>query len=426
MAAVNAKGELVLKEGWAVKESGQAFLGKTNWRKRWCRLVKDLSGTISWSYYRKVDDVSLVHPAGFVELDSTYVARELEVGEGKTKPFCFALGPVFDDLAKRTYYVSCESEEEKFSWMEVISASIETDFSSSERFVADRRSVRSRMDRRTRKRRHLKTMSAPAQVLCREEQDYMDPTWRLAQWQSLCSAIKESAWKKTDTKNGITLSRLSFKHETYAVVKVEGYIPVPPEITFDYLLTALRPGGKLDHPFRNETVLQIIEDSIPRASIITNTYKLPMPSMSTRECCLIRCWLPSYITRDGTCGLFLTSVNHPFFQQTKGFNKVHMQPSGFLLSPSRGQDGSLQTLVSILAQIDLQDSLQTMLETTFKTGNCCDGRDDDDCDFMTMLNIVVIKQISYDCEKPRCTARSRHGFIRNPKSSRSRHSTSVP
>ena len=34
-------------------------------------------------------------------------ARELEEGERKKKPNCFALGPVFDDFAKRTYYISC-------------------------------------------------------------------------------------------------------------------------------------------------------------------------------------------------------------------------------------------------------------------------------------------------------------------------------
>lgn len=43
-------------------------------------------------------------------------------------------------------------------------------------------------------------------------------------------------------------------------------------------------------------------DSIPRASIVTNTYSLPMPSMSRRECCLLRCWIPSYITNNNTCG----------------------------------------------------------------------------------------------------------------------------
>lgn len=43
--------EFVVKEGWVVKESGQAVLGQTNWRKRWCRLVRGSNGA-SWSYYR--------------------------------------------------------------------------------------------------------------------------------------------------------------------------------------------------------------------------------------------------------------------------------------------------------------------------------------------------------------------------------------
>ena len=34
-------------------------------------------------------------------------ARELEEGERKKKPNCFALGPVFDNFARRTYYISC-------------------------------------------------------------------------------------------------------------------------------------------------------------------------------------------------------------------------------------------------------------------------------------------------------------------------------
>lgn len=32
--------DMVLHEGWCVKESGSAFLGKTNWRRRWFRLVQ--------------------------------------------------------------------------------------------------------------------------------------------------------------------------------------------------------------------------------------------------------------------------------------------------------------------------------------------------------------------------------------------------
>ena len=45
------EGQFVVKEGWAVKESGQAVLGQTNWRKRWCQLVRGSHGTF-WSYYR--------------------------------------------------------------------------------------------------------------------------------------------------------------------------------------------------------------------------------------------------------------------------------------------------------------------------------------------------------------------------------------
>ena len=32
--------EVLLHEGWCVKESGGAFLGRTNWRRRWFRLVQ--------------------------------------------------------------------------------------------------------------------------------------------------------------------------------------------------------------------------------------------------------------------------------------------------------------------------------------------------------------------------------------------------
>lgn len=43
----------------------------------------------------------------FFMYNTTDAARELEEGERKKKPNCFALGPVFDDFAKRTYYISC-------------------------------------------------------------------------------------------------------------------------------------------------------------------------------------------------------------------------------------------------------------------------------------------------------------------------------
>lgn len=42
---------VVLHEGWAIKESGGAIFGKTNWRKRWFRLVQR-SSSVTLEYYR--------------------------------------------------------------------------------------------------------------------------------------------------------------------------------------------------------------------------------------------------------------------------------------------------------------------------------------------------------------------------------------
>ncbi|XP_048576342.1 uncharacterized protein LOC5502147 isoform X2 [Nematostella vectensis] len=311
-----AANDIVLKDGWAVKESGQAMLGQTNWRRRWFRLTRNAEGQVTWAYYRNKEDISSNQCAGHVELDSTYIARNLEVGEKKKKPHCFALGPLFDNLmAKRTYYISCESEADKLSWMEVIGAAIESDFGSSTDTFNANRSIKSRIDRQTKKQ-----MSRNRPVVCPSSAvyatDYLDSDWRFKQWDTLCSVIRDAKWKKTDVKNGVTVARLSFKHEPYAVIKVEGSILVPPEIVFDYLLTALRPGGRLDHPFRHEKVLQILED-VPRSSVVYNSYNIPLPSMSNRDCCLIRTWMPSYITQNSTSGLVLTSINHPLEESPK-------------------------------------------------------------------------------------------------------------
>ena len=42
---------VVLHEGWCVKESGTAFLGRTNWRKRLFRLVQS-GDTVTLQYFR--------------------------------------------------------------------------------------------------------------------------------------------------------------------------------------------------------------------------------------------------------------------------------------------------------------------------------------------------------------------------------------
>ncbi|RMX49627.1 hypothetical protein pdam_00003035 [Pocillopora damicornis] len=270
--------EFVVKEGWVVKESGQAVLGQTNWRKRWCRLVRGSNGA-SWSYYRKMDDIASNQPAGRIELNSTYAARELEEGERKKKPNCFALGPVFDDFAKRTYYISC---------------------------------------------------AIPQQTNLKQIRELFNI---FSFWARLCQIIESENWKKTDTKNGVTVSRLSFTHNDKAAVKIEGVIPVPPDIAFDYLQLAMKKGGKLDQPFRGEEVLQKVEESVPHASIVYNKYSVPLPSAAPRDVCLQRMWIPSYLTRNGTSGMVLWSTYHSHIPQVQGFTRVLADLSGFVLSP---------------------------------------------------------------------------------------------
>ncbi|XP_078349033.1 uncharacterized protein LOC144633972 [Oculina patagonica] len=349
--------EFVIKEGWAVKESGQAVLGQTNWRKRWCRLVRNQHGT-SWSYYRKMDDIASNQPAGRIELDSTYAARELEEGERKKKPNCFALGPVFDNFARRTYYISCETVDDKLSWMEVLNAATESETETQDKFDKRRISVKKRLNRRSGK----KGTDGTKEEVC------LDPLQRMEQWTNLCGIIDCGNWKKTDTKNGITISRLSFTHNDKAAVKVEGVIPVHPDIAYDYLRLAMQKGGKLDQPFRGEEVLQKIDESIPHAWIVYNKYSLPLPSASPRDVCLQRMWMPSYLTRNGTSGMVLWSTHHSQIPQVQGFTRVQAGLSGFVLSPITTSGSLVHTKAVLLVQIDVQDSLQTMLEGSYKSG----------------------------------------------------------
>ena len=48
----------IIHEGWCVKESGTALFGKTNWRKRWFRLIQT-KRDILLQYYRSVTKVCL-------------------------------------------------------------------------------------------------------------------------------------------------------------------------------------------------------------------------------------------------------------------------------------------------------------------------------------------------------------------------------
>jgi len=44
----------VLHEGWCTKESGTQFFGKTNWKKRWFKLVQTSDNSTHLQYYRFV------------------------------------------------------------------------------------------------------------------------------------------------------------------------------------------------------------------------------------------------------------------------------------------------------------------------------------------------------------------------------------
>lgn len=196
----------------------------------------------------------------------------------------------------------------------------------------------------------------------------MDGRWRLEKWKNLQSAILRSEWKKADVKNGISLTNMSFKKTDYAALKVEGDLPVAPDIAYDYLQRALQPGGKLDQIFRKEKILQAIDNSVPHATVVYNRYSVPLPGAAPRDMCLMKMWVPQYLTGDGTCGLVIMSVKHPLLPRSKETVGVQMELSGFVLTPVNGPGPSLHTRATIVAQLDLQDSLQSMLEGTYKSG----------------------------------------------------------
>ncbi|CAB4026762.1 Hypothetical predicted protein, partial [Paramuricea clavata] len=194
----------VLKEGWCTKESGTTLFGASNWRQRWFALIRDDS-TLTLAYYKQINDSQ---PKGKVCLDSTYTARELETDEEKMKSNCFAVGPLFNDPSIRTYYISCESEEEKLDWMSSINASIE---GSPAQVQKHAKSFRKRYNRIS--SRKVRPLSSS------ESCNFADPGWRIQQWRNLCERATESSWKKSDTKNGITVARQTFKDNSFAIIK---------------------------------------------------------------------------------------------------------------------------------------------------------------------------------------------------------------
>jgi hypothetical protein len=76
-------------------------------------------------------------PAGFVHLDFTYCTRPIEL-HSKPYPNCFAVGPLLEDGARRTYYISCSNTNNVYfglnitgdqlamqEWIAVIDAAIQ-------------------------------------------------------------------------------------------------------------------------------------------------------------------------------------------------------------------------------------------------------------------------------------------------------------
>ncbi|KAJ7372602.1 hypothetical protein OS493_017873 [Desmophyllum pertusum] len=96
----------------------------------------------------------------------------------------FALGPVFDNFAKRTYYISCESADDKLSWMEVVNAATESQEVPQDKFDKGRKSVRQRLNRRS-----SKNTASKQDPVGSKEEVCLDPLQRIEKWTNLCQII---------------------------------------------------------------------------------------------------------------------------------------------------------------------------------------------------------------------------------------------
>ena len=66
-----------------------------------------------------------------------------------------------------------------------------------------------------------KSSAAGLPLLDKADHSFFSPCGILQQWTNLCRIIDSGEWKKTDSKNGITISRLSFTNNEKAAVKVK-------------------------------------------------------------------------------------------------------------------------------------------------------------------------------------------------------------
>ncbi|XP_072029225.1 uncharacterized protein [Amphiura filiformis] len=369
--------EVVLKDGFAVKKSGQKNLfGQYHWQKRWFILIQK-SSLVTLSYYEKKTDKV---PKGQVKLSNKYIIREPEADENE-KPHLFAVGPLVEDGATRTYFISCECDEDKLEWMEVLNAAIEGASAETALKRRSRASVKFTAHAKLDRMCSLQTGA--------KEEMYKDPEWRKQQWEELVSIAGRTDWKKHDVKDGVTVSRMGFNENQHAIIKVEGIVDAKMRLVYGFLQKSLTQGGKLDFPFRKEKVLEKISCK-PSCSIVDCFHEIRnLPRTRPRCATVLKMAMPNHMTSRETCGLLITSVNHSkSTPSVKEAVRISVGVTGCVLEPvlepvptaaasTSNMDDSdedemdtepMKTKMTFIMQVNLQGSLQRIVKASYKSG----------------------------------------------------------
>jgi hypothetical protein len=199
---------------------------------------------------------------------------------------------------------------------------------------------------------------------------YDTQEWRMERWSELCRTAQTAQWKKVDTHDGVTVARCKFGRGSHghAVMKIEGMLAADPATVYQFLQLSTREGGKLDYIFRNELHLDQIEME-PKATIIFNQFHPPLPRISTRDLVAMKMWVPDYITHDNKSGFVMFSIDHPEAPgPQKDSQRMHISPSGIVLSPHPGPDGAVHTQAVILIQVACFGALHRMLKGAYNSG----------------------------------------------------------
>ncbi|CAI8040538.1 hypothetical protein GBAR_LOCUS22576 [Geodia barretti] len=199
---------------------------------------------------------------------------------------------------------------------------------------------------------------------------YENQRWRMEHWSELCRMAKTAKWKKVDTHDGVTLARSKFGRGTrgHAVIKVEGVLAADPATVYQFLQLTTREGGKLDYIFRNELLLDAIEEE-PKASLIYNQFHPPLPRISRRDLVALKMWVPQFLTQSKESGFVMVSIDHPNAPEPqKDSRRMHIGPSGIILSPYPGPDGAVHTQAVILMQLAFFGALHRMLKGAYNSG----------------------------------------------------------